>query len=911
MARESRLNRISVRGPRAGPQPSRVRGRFARPLIKSTEKGLWRSWPWWLAAGMIAVPFQARLYPASLLTALAVTGLLWKIRPALRAPLLVIALVLAGMLWGTLYGYRTLNQALPEPLVNQDVWVTGSIASLPSERGRALRFRFTIESMVGVSADAEFTGSTQLSWYEPYPALQAGQRWRLKVRLKPAHGSLNPGGFDYAQWLFLNRLRATGYVRDGKQAVLLGQVRGLPEIDRLRDKIRRFIDAQSLANGGLIQALAVGVRSGISQDQWRVFRRTGTAHLVAISGLHIGMVAGVAYFLGLLVWRHSFLTRSLFPAQYAARLAALSMALIYAALAGFSLPTQRALLMLVVYFALQGLGRNPGALFSLGFVLLVVLICNPLAPLGASLWLSFGAVAAIAWQMRSRYPLSGSDTGPGTGARAGRVKRVLTQWWGVQWAVFIGLLPLNLFFFQQMSLVTLPANALAIPVIAMLVVPLVLLALLCLVLNLTLISSFTLLFSDRILAGLWHVLQSLAQLPFSVWVSAAPPLWQVILCALGAMLLLSPALGRRRFSGMVCFIPLFIHWPAAWEEGDFSVHLLDVGQGLAVVVETGDHVLVYDAGVKYPGGFDAGSAVVLPFLRKQQLGNVDVVVASHQNLDHIGGVGAVVEANPDARIYASAAFYPASSPCKASLAWQWDGVSFRFLSPQPGNRESGNNQSCVLRVESRFGSALLSGDIETRAERALLANREEQPGDVDLLLVPHHGSKSSSTQAFLDALRPRLAVLSAGYLNRFGHPHQQVIERYRVHGIPVLNTATSGWIVVNFSRAGIQATPWRSVHRRYWLPPHEEQVLTFARRGKSMPGGFPKPRAGCFGEMSDLKVYPDVHQDAGGVTQGDNRGPSEVTAEGVDTLGLSHQGNAGGRTDREQAAADARCQGDQ
>jgi competence protein ComEC len=454
--------------------------RYVRSLSAQIQAGawLWLSWPWWMSTGLILVPFLSSLWPMQWLLALGMFSGLWFLSRKMRALSSAAILFILGALWGTLWGQHTLNRALPEALIKQDVWASGTVRDLPRQQSRALRFKFNIESLEYNSRAYSYSGDVLLNWYKPFPELKPGQRWRLKLRLKPASGSLNPGGFNYAQWLFSQGIRATGYVREPKVAVLLEATSPAHRFDLLRGQIKQFIQAQGLEYGGLLNALAVGVRTGISERQWQVFRDTGTAHLVAISGLHIGMVAAIAYFLGQWLWRHSLLITTQYPAQKSARVLAVLAAASYAALAGFSLPTLRALLMLLAYFSLQSLRRNPGTLFSLGFVLLVVLVFDPLAPLGSGLWLSFSAVGTIALVVQGEQATGqGSVSERAELSYRGRLKQWFRQWWRVQLAVFLGLLPLTLFFFQQVSIVSLPANFIAIPVIASMVVPLVLLAL--------------------------------------------------------------------------------------------------------------------------------------------------------------------------------------------------------------------------------------------------------------------------------------------------------------------------------------------------------------------------------------------------------------------------------------------------
>ena len=785
-----------------------------------------RSWPWWLASGILLVPFTERLRLLEWLLFFLILVVVHVIRRENRLLIRVALLVVSGILWGSLWGDVKLSAGMPDDLAGRDAWVTGTVVSLPEKRSRALRFRFKSDTLEHEELSRPYTHTLLVNWYQPWPALEPGQRWRLKLRMKPAHGSLNPGAFNYEQWLFSQGIAVTAYVREADRAVLLETRGGVYAVERFRARVQHIIQAQGLNNGGVLTALATGVRSDISDAQWKVFRRTGTAHLVAISGLHIGMVAAMGYFVGFRLWRRFALVLTHYPAQSVARLVSLLMAVMYAALAGFALPTTRALLMLVTYYALQWLRRNPGPFFSLGLVMLSVLLLDPLAPLSGGFWLSFGAVFAIMMAVRNRDVDSVKSDVPGTTPRLGAVlMKRLILWWRVQLAVFLGLFPLTLFLFQQVPLVSLPANAIAIPVVTLLVVPLVLLALLALILNIPVAAASLLGLADTLLGWLWQLLQPLSDGSLAVIRPPIPQSWEVLVAVLALLLIFLPTLGRARYLGMLGLVPLFFCTAPLLRTGAYQVEVLDVGQGLAVVVRTRDHALLYDAGVRYPSGFDAGSAIVLPFLRQQGVPALDAVVVSHDNLDHAGGFESVLAEFPEAARYASAAFYPESSACLAGQGWEWDGVAFEFLHPQPGSTGSANNDSCVLRIEGQYGSVLLSGDIEKKAEYQMQLDVSDELRDVDVLLIPHHGSRTSSTAGFLNKVDPRLSVVSAGYLNRFGHPHPDVVRHYAERGIPLLNTADGGWINIRIDADGIQATPYRAVYRRYWLNARPGEAL--------------------------------------------------------------------------------------
>ncbi len=738
-------------------------------------------------------------------------GASWRALKRYRNAIGLLFWFVMAAVWGSVYSQIILNQQLPESLIKQDIWIQGTVKDLPQQRAHALRFTFKLDSS---QPNLEgFHSDILLNWYDkPYPDLKAGQRWRIKARLKPAHGSLNIGGFDYEKWLFSKSVRATGYVRETELAVLLSPATSWYFFESARSDIKQFVESENLPFSGIIKALAIAERSDISDVQWQVFRDTGTAHLIAISGLHIGLIAGIAYFLGQFLWRHTLLVRTQYPAQHIGRFTALIAALIYAALAGFTLPTLRALLMLLAYFALQGLRRNPRVFFSLGVVLCWVLVLDPLAPLGAGFWLSFCAVAAIAYIIA---PAKKVDIERDYEIEPLKLKEKISRWfvasWRVQWAVFIALIPLLLLFFGQISIISLLANLIAIPLLGMVVVPLVLLAMVFLGLGAPSIASELLTLSDALIGLIWPMLNSLASWPYAIWQTAMPSLWALGLSFVGVLILLSPKLGKIKWLGALAFIPLFYSVDTPRRAAEFEVNVLDVGQGLAVLVQTQHHALLYDAGIKYEQGFDSGEAIVLPVMRQQPIKQLDVAIASHENRDHYGGLPAVLKRYPDAEIFSPAAFYANSKVCRHGLQWQWGEVTFAFLSPKPGNLETDNNASCVLKISSAFGSVLLTGDIEKELERVLT-----NALDADVLIVPHHGSKTSSTRPFIKAVSPTLAVFSAGWLNRFSHPHPTVVARYQAQNIQRLNTADTGQIQILFKQQGISAVPLRAIKPAYW-----------------------------------------------------------------------------------------------
>jgi len=725
---------------------------------------------------------------------------LWRWR-RLR-PVLLLA---GGFLWALLHAGLALNHVLAPDLEGIDLTVVGSVDSIPETRAHARRFEFRVEELRRGGERVAGPRRLRLSWYGRPPAMEAGARWQLRVRLKRPHGFMNPGGFDYEGWLFRHGNGATGYVRRDP-----GNRRLAPapwwSLDRLRQGLASRLTAamHGSANTGVVTALAVGERSGIPPRQWTLLTATGTNHLLAISGLHVGLVAGLAFLLVRLFWSRSRRLTLHLPASKAGAVAALGAALTYAALAGFSLPTQRALIMLMVGMGSLLSQRSAAPGRTLLLALAAVLVFDPLAVLEPGLWLSFGAVAAILYGM-------GGRVGPGG------------LWWRfgrVQWLVAVALLPLTLLFFQRSAVVAPLANLLAVPWVSLLVVPVVLLA--TVLLGVAPAAAHGLLsLADHLLNLFWAGLRVLAALPAGQWYQHAPPLWAVGAGVVGVALLLAPRGFPGRAMGALLLLPLVLVRPdAALQHGEVRFTLLDVGQGLSAVVRTRHHVLVYDTGPRFSASFDTGAAVVVPYLRQQGLKTVDRVIVSHGDNDHIGGFDSLRAAVPiDAVQVGVPGLIAGASPCLAGQHWHWDGVAFRILHPPADPAFHRNDRSCVLRVTAPGGTVLIPGDIERRSEAALLRGDPRRLA-ADILVAPHHGSTTSSTAAFVRAVHPRYVLYPVGYRNRFGFPRPEVTARYRAQGAQRFDTARNGAIMFDIRAAGIPApVTWRQSARHYWNRP--------------------------------------------------------------------------------------------
>lgn len=727
---------------------------------------------------------------------------------ATRVAALLVIGTLTGFLWSAILAHQRLDAKLDAALEGRDVTLVGVVGGLPQPFERGVRFTLDVES----SDPPGLVGRVALSWYsgwtpEEFQAVlpvRGGERWRYVVRLKRPHTNANPHGFDYEAWLLEQDIRATGSVRPkgGHQRIEDAMTLGA-RIDRLRDSIRARL-WQAMPEGryvGVLIALVVGDQRAIRFEDWASFNRTGVTHLMSISGLHVTMIASLAAWLVAWGWRRSQYLMLACPARKAAAVAGVTTALFYCALAGFGIPAQRTLYMLCVAALALWLDRTQSASRVLALALIVVLAIDPWAVIAPGFWLSFAAVALIFY------------VGDGAHERG-----VLASWARVQWAITVGLVPLTLALFHQVSLVSPLANAIAIPVISAMVTPLALLAALVPIDALAALAHW-------LVAMLMPVLRWLAELPVAVWQQHAPPWWSVALALLGVAWLLAPGGVPARTLALPLFVPMLFALPQRPPGGVAWIDVLDVGQGSAIVVRTANHTLLYDAGPAYSVEADAGARVVLPFLRGEGIAQIDRMIITHLDNDHAGGAAAVASVLPTGLLLSSLpashrvmAHVPYRVPCQRGQAWQVDGVRFEVLHPEPGAYASSprpNAMSCVLRIDAGAHGALLTGDIEAREETALIRNGSAALR-ADVLLVPHHGSRTSSTGAFLDAVAPRYALIGAGYRNRFGHPRADVLDRYEARGIALLRTDQQGALRIRLGPDGVATATYRAAEPRYW-----------------------------------------------------------------------------------------------
>lgn len=727
------------------------------------------------------------------------------------AVLVLAAAISTGWAYAAWRAELRLSEALPGEWEGRDVVVTGVVASLPQDFERGLRFVFEVEESA-----APLPPKISLAWYKGFrdeemhmlPPLHAGERWRLTVRLKRPHGNVNPHGFDYERWLLEQGIRATGYVRPAPDnqrldAFVPGFMYGVERLrEGVRERFRRALPEGAYA--GVLVALAVGDQRSIPPELWRVFARTGISHLVAISGMHVTMIA--ALFAGAVggLWRRSPALALRWPAQQAGVVAGFVVAFLYCLLAGWGVPAQRTLYMLgCVAFALV-LRRETAPGRVLALALAVVLVLDPWAVMAAGFWLSFGAVALL-------FLVSSGRLVP-----EGRLRGALRA----QWAVTLGLVPALLVLFQQFSLVSPLANAIAIPLVSFVVTPLAI--------------GFAIL-PLQMLADLAHAaftltmlpIDWLAELPWASWQQAAPPPWLAVLASLGCVWALLPRGTPARWVGLAMLLPLLLWAPARPTPGEARVTVLDVGQGLAVHVQTAGHDLLYDTGPAFSADANSGERILLPYLRAEGVRRLDSLVVTHQDNDHSGGAEAVLTGIPVAEVRSSLSQnHPARliagarhQPCVAGQTWDWDGVRFTMLHPgraaddSPGSKT--NDVACVLRVEAGGLSALLTSDIEAVSEAELLQGQAGQLAS-DVLVVPHHGSRSSSTAAFIAATRPRWVIFPVGYLNRFRHPNAQVWARWAATGAGMWRTDASGAVSVHLAPGGPRFETARAAAPRYW-----------------------------------------------------------------------------------------------
>jgi competence protein ComEC len=717
-------------------------------------------------------------------------------------PALVFAAALVSTCW---LASERLAERLPAAALGQDFALSGFVAGFPSFAPGQATFAFAVSAPRPVGVPPR----VRLTWYDPPSTLAAGDALRVTARLRPPHGTRNPRGFDYEQWLMVNRYGATGYVREGAVAAP-GTGWGSMWL-RFRATVASRLEAAAPDADGaaLLIALALGERFRFTEQHWGDFRRTGTSHLVAVSGMHVAL-------LGLFVFAALRFACLRLPAPLCsydlevASAASLLATVYYAALTGFALPAQRSLVMIA--FALGALvsRRAVGAMQILAATLLAVLVWDPFAPQAASFWLSFGAVAMLL-ALAMPKPIAVPTRKFPRRAGATVLEFVRLQWW-----IGFGLLPLTVWYFGEVSLVGPLVNVVAIPFFNLVLVPLAVIATVVVSLDALSWASPLVAAAGQVASTTVESLHAIAIAPAAAYSLPMPPWPALVAAMIGVAFAIggSPLPGRRL--AWLALLPLFVPVQRLPERGAARAIVLDVGHGLAVIVETRTHRLLFDAGPATRSGFDTGAEVVLPALAASGRRDLDLVIVSHADNDHAGGAPAVAAAflgietlvGPDVAA-------PVGRRCERGQAWQWDGVRFEILHPSGETVARGNDSSCVLKVTARGGSLLITGDIERRGESELVGRTLS----ADVVVVPHHGSATSSSPSFVAAVGATHAIVSAGFANRWGFPRPEIRERWQRAGAAMVVTGDSGAVTVELGVAGINVAAERDGRHRYWAAP--------------------------------------------------------------------------------------------
>lgn len=763
-----------------------------------------------LLIGVLLVQLSPGLPPVSIsAVVVAAAGIAFWRWPSSR---LFSALVF-GVALAAAHGRWAVDIRLDDALAGRVLQIEGEVLGLPLREHDSVRFEFRVRG--GEAAARPLEGrKVRLGWYGPSPSIVPGESWRLKVSLKPPRGVLNPGGFDSEKRALEQRLAGTGHVRDVASARRLSTAGGI-DAWRLRLSNRMAV-ALPGDRARFVQALALGDTRALSDSDWALLRVTGLTHLIAISGFHVGLVAGF----GVLLMRGLYFVFGgwgrRWPRPQALALSGLVFAIGYTALAGFALPTLRTCLMIATIAVAHMFRRSASGAQCFALALIAVLLFDPLSVLAPGFWLSFAGVAWLLWCL-PHDPDSG-------------VVRPFLQ---AQAVAVLGLLPFTVWFFGQASLLGPFTNLIGIPWISLVVVPMALLGLLLSPLSETL-AAWCWQTSAWLMDGLWRCLEWLGQSPWSLLWLPEPDALALSLALCAAFWLLLPRGVPGKPLALLLLLPLL--WPNIERpsRGEVDIALIDVGQGLSVLVTTERHALLFDAGPASERGLDLGESAVVPALRGTGLKNLDVLLLSHGDNDHVGGSEAVRRAFPGVRVLAPEGWAgEGMDVCRRGARWKWDDVNFQILHPPPHYPYLRNDSSCVLRVEAGGTVALLPGDIGKHVE-ARLVHEQAQALRADLLVAAHHGSDTSSTAEFVAAVDPKLVLVATGAYSRFRLPKQDVVQRYRQRGADVAGSVESGWLRVRMSDRGLRDLQRRRVDQaRYWRQPAPAEALSGYATGRN------------------------------------------------------------------------------
>lgn len=728
------------------------------------------------------------------------TLLLWSAVTVVSTVQLLVILLLAALLASWRSGSRGLTLLLlaglpvvaasaaanlllagrwPDVRDGTDVVVSGSICAFPTKRPGSWRFVLTTDAPSRARGLPE---RVLISWYDRgsqvATPLEPGQHWRLTLRLRSPRGLSNPGAFDYERWLFSQHIGATGWVRDSAvNQRISGDATTCPGADwraAIARRVAAALDGRPAAP--YILGLAVGAYQALPEEEWDKLRRTGTIHLISISGFHIALVAGPAALFGLCLARLLLAAGRRCRPRVIAAWTGMIAAGLYGLLAGFSVPTVRSLVAVALVAVLATLRRTITGREMLGSVVLGVLIVEPLAPLVPGFWLSFAGVivlgtVAMAFRTRTASP--------------GPVRLLLVT----QVGMTVGLAPLLIVFFGQLPLSGTLANLVAVPAFSFVLLPLTLVGT-----GLVMVvpsAGVAVLGVTADCFDLWRwFLNWCADLPLAVWYLPAPGPFALVLAGVGVVSALWPPPWPGRWLGPGMLAGLLAAGGGPVPAGDLRITVLDVGQGLSVFVQTAGHALLYDAGPAFRDS-DAGERVVVPALQSMNVRHLDTLLISHPDADHRGGAGSVLARYPTGLLLGTGLESRRALPCKAGSRWRWDGFDFEILHPPAGALPADDNAgSCVLRISGAGASLLLPGDIPASVEETLVSHPDFGPAD--LVIAPHHGSRTSSSRRFVEATRPRFVVFSTGFRNRWRFPASEVLERWRGSGACALDTGVEG-----------------------------------------------------------------------------------------------------------------------
>lgn len=728
----------------------------------------------------------------------------------IRSGVMLAAALASGFFYAGWIAQQRLTDTLPNDWQGRDITLIGVVAELPRQHERGLSFVFDVEQVT--TENAHVPQHIFLSTYRDEKTLplvlHAGERWQLSVRLKQPHGTSNPYNFDFEAWALERNIRAVGYVYGKGTNLRLEEFYLRPAyfIEKIRESVRaRF--QKTLGDApytGVLSALAIGDQGSISASQWQIFTRTGVNHLMSISGLHITMLAGFAFALTYGLWRRNVRLALYVPARKVAVVVGFLVALLYALLAGYGVPAQRTVYMLATIAIALWSSRNIVPSQLLASALIVVTLLDPWAVLAPGFWLSFSAVALIFYITANRLGIG----------------HWLVEYAHVQWAMSIGLIPLLLAMFQQISLVSPVANAFAIPLVEFVTVPLTLLGAL-------LPFDWPLQLAHQSMSLCMSVLLWLNDTPAAVWTQHAPPTWTITIGMLGVFWMLLPKGFPARGLGALMLLPMFTLPPSPPVFGTLRLYVFDVGQGLAIAAQTQHHALLYDTGPDFNGEADSGNRILVPAMRGLGITQLDGLILTHDDIDHTGGAASVMQAIPINWISSSLAQdhpllrnSPIHHLCVEGQSWEWDGVKFEILHPTNASyarkKIRDNDRGCVLRIRSGEQTALLTTDIEKISEQQLIENHRAQL-DANLLIVPHHGSKTSSSAAFIQAVHPHYSVFTVGYRNRFHHPNAEVFNRYT--DTERLRSDEDGALIFEMNANLLTIERYRKTHARYWHTP--------------------------------------------------------------------------------------------